>query len=75
MKFCDAVDWAKGPVSSILNLRATDLPLELRRTQLSRAGDFRKDFQIFFLTIDLSVTLVQRHTLHCVHFSLDFVFQ
>jgi hypothetical protein len=29
---------------------------------------------IFFLTIDLVVTLVQRHTLHHVHFFLDFVF-
>jgi hypothetical protein len=30
---------------------------------------------IFFLTIDLGVTLVQHRTLHYVHFSLDFVFQ
>jgi hypothetical protein len=29
---------------------------------------------IFFLTIDVGVTLVQHRTLKCVHFFLDFVF-
>jgi hypothetical protein len=75
MEFCSAVDWAERSVSSIINLRTGDLPLDLQRTQSSRAGDFAKEFEIFFLTIDLSVTLVQHHTLYCVHFSLDFVFQ
>ncbi len=36
---------------------------------MARADD------IFFLTIDPRVTLVQHRTLHSVHFSLDFVFQ
>jgi len=75
MEICGAVDWAEAPVSSAMNLPTTDLPLELQRTPLSRAGDFTKEFQIFFLTIELSVTLVQQHTPRCVHFSLDFVFQ
>jgi hypothetical protein len=34
----------------------------------------QRDADIFSLTIDLNVTLVQYHTLHCVHFFLDFVF-
>jgi len=62
MEFCCAIDWAEAPVSSDVNLRATDLPLELQQTQLPRAGSFTKEFQIFFLTIELSVTLVQQHT-------------
>jgi len=36
---------------------------------IAEAGD------IFFLTIDPCVTLVQHRTLRFVHFSLDFVFQ
>jgi len=75
MEFSRAIDWAEAPVSSIVDLPPTDLPLELQRTQLPRAGDFAKEFQIFSLTIELSVTLVQQHTPRCVHFSLDFVFQ
>jgi hypothetical protein len=40
----------------------------------SRDNFCGRNSDIFFLTIDLNVTLVQHHTLHCVHFFLDFVF-
>jgi hypothetical protein len=73
MNFCDELAWTFG-VASITEQRAQTY---VRGTDCDAwfANFFMGRHELFFLTLVPDVTLVHHHTLLCVHFFLDFVFQ